>query len=60
MSKRDKMTKLANLRKKLMTDRETREEYAKADAEFAHVEVLLKACHSMEQGSGTEAGKKLC
>lgn len=60
MSKRDKMTKLADLKNKLMTDPETREEYAKADVEFAQVEVFLKACDSMEQGSGTEAGKKLC
>lgn len=60
MNKRDRMTKLADLKKKLMRDPETREQYAKADAEFAQIEVFLKACDSMEQGSGTEAGKKLC
>ena len=37
------MTKIAELKKRLMTNPEFREEYEKADAEFAIVEALVRA-----------------
>jgi predicted transcriptional regulator len=37
------MTRIADLKKRLMNDPEFREEYEKADAEFALVEALVKA-----------------
>lgn len=37
------MTKIADLKKRLMNDPEFRAEYEKADAEFAIIEALVKA-----------------
>ena len=37
------MTKIAELKKRLMNNPEFREEYEKADAEFALIEALVKA-----------------
>ncbi len=37
------MTKIADLKKKLMSNPEFREEYAKADAEFQLIEELVRA-----------------
>lgn len=37
------MTKIAELKKRLMNNPEFREEYEKADAEFAIIEALVKA-----------------
>lgn len=37
------MTKLKNLKKRLMEDPEFREEYARADEEFAVIEALVRA-----------------
>jgi DNA-binding XRE family transcriptional regulator len=38
------MTKLADLKKKLSSNPEFREEYEKADAEFQLIEALVSAC----------------
>lgn len=45
------MTKLADLKKKLMTDPETQEEYARADIEFAQLEASLKVPDVPRQGT---------
>lgn len=37
------MTKLADLKKRLMEDPEVREEYAKADAEYSVIEAMIRA-----------------
>ena len=37
------MTKLADLKKRLMEDPEVREEYAKADAEYSVIETMIRA-----------------
>lgn len=37
------MTKLADLKKKLMENPEVREEYARADAEFTLIETMIRA-----------------
>lgn len=37
------MTTLSDLKQRLMTDPEVREEYAKADAEYAQIEAMIAA-----------------
>lgn len=37
------MTKLADLKKRLMEDPEVREEYAKVDAEYSLIEAMIRA-----------------
>ncbi len=52
------MTKIAELKKRLMTNPEFREEYEKADAEFAIIEALVKA-RTQAKLSQTELAKRI-
>ena len=43
------MTKLANLKQRLMDNPEVREEYAKADAEFSLIEAVIAVRREAKQ-----------
>lgn len=52
------MTKIADLKKRWMKDRKFREEYEKADAEFAIIEELIRA-RTKAKLSQTQVAKRI-